>query len=107
MDSETLTKCHKVPPIRNLLIPAHQTSVDIGLFMQRTAGLDPDLLAEVQHSVHNCRGNSSEAEPIRHCERRRKEERTVFPVLLDVECRGVRKNSRDIIGFAGVIEGST
>lgn len=42
-----------VPPLGNLRIDTHKTSVNIWLFTERASTLNPDLLPEVKKSVHN------------------------------------------------------
>jgi hypothetical protein len=47
------TEDKEIPPIRDLLINRHQTSVDIRLL--QTMSISPDLLAMVEKGVHeNC-----------------------------------------------------
>jgi hypothetical protein len=47
------TEDGEIPPIGDLLVNGHQTSVDIRLIRERAARLSPDKLAVVQKRVHN------------------------------------------------------
>lgn len=44
---ELLTEDDGIPPLRDFLVFAHETRMDVRLLRERTAGLGPDLLAEV------------------------------------------------------------
>jgi hypothetical protein len=46
------TEDQEIPPIGDLLINRHQTSVDIRLLRQRTTSMSQDLLAVVEKGVH-------------------------------------------------------
>lgn len=51
-ESEHAEENDSIPPFGNLRVARHKAGVDIGLLVQGTTGLDPDLLAEVQERVH-------------------------------------------------------
>jgi len=45
------TEDASVPPLGNLRVARHQTSVNVGLFVHGAASLGPDLLAEVKERM--------------------------------------------------------
>ena len=93
-----------IPPLGHLRVPGHETGVDVRLLGERAAGLDPDLLAEVEEGVHDRRGDARERQAVRERERRREEERRVRLVPVDVERRLGRDDERDVVRRAGVVE---
>ena len=97
------TEDNGVPPLRDLAISRHEPRVDIRLFRQGPAALDPDLLAEVQEGVHDRRRDARKGQPVRHRERRGQEQRRVALVLLQVERRLGRENPGYVVLHAGVV----
>jgi hypothetical protein len=76
------TEDGEIPPIGDLLVNRHQTSMDIRLIREQATRLSPDLLAVVQKSVHNESGDRCEWETVRDDTGCRDEERAVSFVCL-------------------------
>lgn len=64
-EREHANKYTRVPPVWHLGILAHETCVNIGHLVERSAGLAPDLLAVVQQRMREGRGDGREGEAIR------------------------------------------
>ena len=71
-----------VPPLRHLGVFGHQTSVDIRLFIHRTARLDPDLFAEEKESMGEGGGDRGKRQTVRKGECSGQEEGTISLVRL-------------------------
>jgi hypothetical protein len=76
------TEDDEIPPIGDLLVNGHQTSMDIRLLRERAARLTPDMLALVQKSVHNESSHRRECETVKHDNGYGHEERAVSLVCL-------------------------
>jgi hypothetical protein len=50
--SDGLTEYGEIPPIGDLLVNGHETSMDIGLLSEVAVSINPDPLAVVQKSMH-------------------------------------------------------
>jgi hypothetical protein len=55
--SDARTEDAEIPPIGDILVSCHETSVDIRLFRERTSSLSPDMLAVVEKGVHDDGGD--------------------------------------------------
>ena len=55
--NDARTEYGEIPPIRNIFVYGHETSMDIGLLSEVAASVSPDPLAVVQKSVHKEGGN--------------------------------------------------
>jgi len=56
------------PPFWNLLVPAHQTRMNIGLFRKGTSALNPYLLSEIKERMHQSGGDTSKGKAVRKSE---------------------------------------
>ena len=74
-----------VPPFRNSAVLGHETCMHIRLFMKGSACLGPDLFAEEQDGVDDCRCDGCERKTICKCKRGRQEQRAVFFVSSEVK----------------------
>ena len=50
--NDARTEYGEIPPIRDILVNGHETSMDIGLLPEGATRVSPDPLAIVQKSVH-------------------------------------------------------
>lgn len=64
-----------VPPVRDLGVPRHETSMNIRHLGKRTSALDPDLLAEVEEGMRDGRKDRGERQTVANCECGGEEER--------------------------------
>jgi len=96
-----------IPPLGNLWVNRHETSVNVGLFAKRTPALDPDLLPEVKDSMHDGRSDGGERQAIGNSESRREEQRRVCVVSFEIDRRVSVKNLADIVRMTGIVERPT
>lgn len=79
--------------------------MDIGLLVQTSPGLHPDLLPEVQKCMDKSRCDTSEAQPVAQRKRRREEQRRVCLVSRVVERKVRVEDGGDVIRRASVVIG--
>src|SRR5438270_1140610 len=82
------TEDGSIPPLGDLRVTRHETSVDIRLFAHCTARLSPDLLAEVKSCMGQGSSDRCKGKTVGDSESSGNIERAVSHVLLFVE-RGV------------------
>ena len=81
--------------------------MDIWLFVHCTSALGPNLFAEEQECVHQCRSDTGETQAIRDSESGRKEQWRVVMILLEIDCRICVEDHGHVVSVASVIEGTT
>ena len=81
--------------------------MDVRLLAHRAPRLDPNLLAEVQERVHECRGDRRKRQAVCECKGRREEERTVAFVQRHIERRVRVDDPCHIVRLSETIEGCT
>ena len=92
-----------IPPVGDLGVLCHETSVDVALLGHGTTSLDPDLLAVVHKGVRDGSRDGSEAETVRERKGGGKEQRRVGLVLFVVERALGGDDPGDIVHRAGVV----
>lgn len=80
--------------------------MDIRLFVQTPAGLDPNLFPEIQQRMDNDSCNAGKTQSITHREGNREEQGRVSSVFFDVESQVVIQDRCNVVGFASIIEGT-
>lgn len=75
--------------------------------MHSTTRLCPDLLAEIEESMGKGRSDGCEGETIRNGKGGRDEQRAISFVMYLVEGGIGVDDASNVVGFAGVVEGST
>ena len=98
------TENARIPPLRNLRVHCHQSSVDIRLLVHRLPALSPNLLAEEKERVRQRRSDAGEAQSIGYRESRRQEQRRVIVILLKVDGRVGVKDLSDVVRCTGIVE---
>jgi hypothetical protein len=96
-----------VPPLRNLGVLGHQTSMDIRLLTHRTPRLDPNLLAEVQKRMSESGSDRGKRQAVSYSKGGGQEEGAVSLVCCQVERRIWIDDGRDVVTSAGIVKGSS
>ena len=92
-----------IPPFGNFAVLGHETCVNVRLFVKRSACLDPDLFAEEQETVDDCRCDGCERKTICKRKRGRQEQRAVFFVSSKVKLAARCEDPCHVVRATGIV----